>query len=193
MSPILESIGSVKGFGWGAFSLSPSFESIATTTWTGGTYAPIVFSSIPSTFRHLQVRYILRDVGASGFSNGGIAFSSSSGVNTSSHILKGDGASATSAADSGNSYFAYGLLGAMNSTGAGTFATGIIDILDYTDTNKNKTMRILAGGDANGSGTIQLTSGLTASTTAISSITFYTPSNGWANNTQFALYGIKGA
>jgi hypothetical protein len=187
MSPILGTVASQfsgKSFG--------SFESIATATWTGGTYAPIVFTSIPQTFKHLQVRYICRDVGSSGFGNGGIAFNSSSGVNSASHILKGDGSSATAAADSGNSYFMYGLLGAMNSTGAGTFATGIIDILDYTNTSKNKTIRAFSGGDNNGSGTVQLTSGLTASTTAISSITFYTPSNGWANNTQFALYGIKG-
>jgi hypothetical protein len=60
VSPILESIGSVKGFGWGAAGLlPPSYESIATVNITGNT-STVNFNSIPSTFKHLQLRAICR-------------------------------------------------------------------------------------------------------------------------------------
>jgi hypothetical protein len=35
---------------------------------------------------------------------------------------------------------------------ASVYSAGVIDILDYANTNKYKTMRILDGTDANGSG-----------------------------------------
>ena len=44
MSPILESIGSVKGFGWGALLSSTAFESIASAVGTGSS-GTITFSS----------------------------------------------------------------------------------------------------------------------------------------------------
>ena len=54
MSPILESIGSVKGFGWGSFSIPPSFESIATVTVASNAYS-VDFTSIPQTYNSLQI------------------------------------------------------------------------------------------------------------------------------------------
>ena len=74
---------------------------------------------------------------------------------------------------------------------ANIFGTGIIDILDYADTSKYKTVRTLFGYDANGSGYIAFSSNLWQSTSAITSITM-TPVNGIAEYSSFALYGIKG-
>jgi hypothetical protein len=83
---------------------------------------------------------------------------------------------------------------AANNT-ASVFASGAIDILDYTSATKNKTIRTLSGIDNNGDGTVQLGSGLCFATpAAITSITFNVQS-GSANFTQysrFSLYGIKG-
>lgn len=69
-----------------------------------------------------------------------------------------------------------------------------MDILDYTSTNKNKTMRTLQGMDSNGGGTISLHSGLYYGTTnAVTSIKLYAASGGNLNQySHFALYGIKG-
>ena len=47
------------------------------------------------------------------------------------------------------------------------------------------------GYDENGDGDVALYSGLFGSTNAITSITLDSNGN-WRNNTQFALYGIKG-
>lgn len=166
------------------------FESIATLNSPSG--ASFSLNSIPQTFKHLQLRYILRDTGSSGFAQGSITVNSSGASNMAYHKLSGDGATVTASAASSEGYWSTLLLAAMNSTTAGTFAAGIIDILDYTNTNKNKTMRILAGGDGNGSGQVLLGSGFVDSTTAISSITFYMAHSAAATNSQFALYGIKG-
>jgi predicted patatin/cPLA2 family phospholipase len=78
-------------------------------------------------------------------------------------------------------------------TGANIFGAGVIDILDYANTNKYKTVRALSGHDNNGSGYVNFESGLWMSTSAITSIKLFTAGNVYAQYTQFALYGIKGA
>jgi hypothetical protein len=68
-----------------------------------------------------------------------------------------------------------------------------MDILDYANTSKNKTIRMLSGNDRNGSGDIILISGLWASTSAINQIDLRLESAAnFAQYSQFALYGIKG-
>jgi predicted patatin/cPLA2 family phospholipase len=76
---------------------------------------------------------------------------------------------------------------------ASTFGAGVIDILDYADTNKFKTTRTLNGVSSNASSAIDyifLVSGLWRSTSAITSITL--TGNNFAQYSHFALYGIKG-
>ena len=73
------------------------------------------------------------------------------------------------------------------------FATGTYDILDYKDTTKYTTMRGLAGQDSNGSGGVELVSGLWMNTAAVTAISV-TPNTGtFQQYTSFALYGIKRA
>jgi hypothetical protein len=69
----------------------------------------------------------------------------------------------------------------------------IIDLLDYSNTNKFKTMRSLNGFDENGAGQIFLTSGLYRKTNAISEIRLFPSSGTFAEYSSFALYGITGA
>jgi hypothetical protein len=85
----------------------------------------------------------------------------------------------------------FGLAPNATSTAYGAF---IVDILDYTNTNKNRTIRSLNGFDANGSGQVQLVSTLFTSASAITSITIFTYASGNIEQySSFALYGIKGA
>ena len=69
----------------------------------------------------------------------------------------------------------------------------IMDILDYTDTNKLKTIRLLNGYDTNGSGIPQFESTWFNSTSAINSITFlsWSGSVNYKAGTTLALYGIR--
>jgi hypothetical protein len=79
-----------------------------------------------------------------------------------------------------------------NTAAANVFGAGIIDLLDYADTNKFKTLRALSGTDNNGSGHIIFGSGLYQETTAISSVTLEANGVNWLTGSHFALYGIKG-
>jgi hypothetical protein len=75
------------------------------------------------------------------------------------------------------------------------FGGGVVDILDYASTSKNKTIRTLSGADINGAGgDLRLSSGLWFATpAAITSITLYANggSSDFAQYSSFALYGIK--
>jgi hypothetical protein len=73
------------------------------------------------------------------------------------------------------------------------FGALVMDILDYTSTTKNKTIKTLTGADVNGAGNVWLFSGLWfKSPEAITSIKFTTNGLTYQTGTQFALYGIKG-
>lgn len=163
--------------------IPPSFDSIATATGTGSS-GTITFSSIPQTYTHLQIRSVATSTGSYGV----IRFNSDSGSNYTSHFLYSN----TSSVISSGLTSLTSLYGprADNSTYP---SVGIVDILDYTSSAKNKTIKVFTGQDANGSGLIMVNSGLWLSTSAITSITINTQSGNWATTAQFALYGIKGA
>lgn len=167
-----------------------SFDSIATTTVGSGGSSTITFSSIPGTYKHLQIRILARDAGASSEDAYSIRFNSDSGNNYSWHYLMGNGSSASASAGSTTSrIYVNNLPTDVQSAG---FGGAVIDILDYANTNKYKTLRSLSGYDVNGTGTINLVSGLWQNTNAITSIEI---KNDRAVNfmqySSFALYGIK--
>ena len=184
MSPILGIIASSK------FAAVGDFESIATVSVGSGGAANVEFTSIPATYAHLQVRFIARTGSASSIY---FRFNNDSGSNYSGrHRLTGDGtAAAASGSSSQAQIYTFGLAGLP--TAASTFGVGVADILDYANTNKYKTFRQLDGGDANGSGTVELVSGAWMDTTAINEINIGLDSGSFVEHTTFALYGIKAA
>lgn len=165
-------------------AITGDYQAIMTATVDSGGASSITFSSIPSTFKHLQIRYI-----GLGSTNGNpiFRFNGDTGSNSDYtwHVLYGNGSNALAAAGAPTT-FSY--LGNINASAPDA---GVIDILDYADTNKYKTTRLLAGTDTNGGGEVGLFSGVYMKTNAISSITF--SFTNFTQYTQFALYGIKGA
>ena len=168
------------------------YESIATTTLTGN-QTTITFSSIPSTYKHLQLRFIAKTDRADTDDYVLMKLNGDAAANYSWHVLRGNGsvAIAGGSANASNIRLEYAASG--NSGASNIFAGSVLDILDYADTNKYKTTRILNGMDLNGSGWIYLSSGNWRSTSAITSITL-NPSFGtnFMQYSSFALYGIKG-
>jgi hypothetical protein len=176
-----------------------NYESIATTTLSTAT-ATITFSSIPATYKHLQVRGIMRnDVAITGMGDLRVRFNSDSGNNYVYHILFGDGTSATAGASAASQN--YGRL-ARNVTpcannGASIFGAFVADILDYASTNKNKTVRSLGGSNNNTTTAAAQSISLTSSAwlnsaNAISQIDITDDSSGnFVQYSSFALYGIK--
>ena len=180
---------SARGYGMfgGAAASLTAYESIATVAGSGQT--TISFSSIPSTYKHLQIR-VFASTNRGSTANLQLRFNSDTAANYVKHELVGDGATAAAYATTGATLISLDRIGG-NTT---TFGALVIDILDYADTNKFKTVRNLGGIDSNGSGQVNLQSGLWRSTSAISSLSFITVdgANTFITNSQFALYGIKG-
>jgi len=179
--------------GTGVPPVTNSYESIATVTVGAGGTATISFTSIPSTYKHLQIRAIARNQQGTGSANTQTLarFNSDTGNNYAMHQLRGTGASATAAANAPDNAI-YGL-SSLYTGNSNLFNGFIIDILDYTNTNKNTTIRALNGYDANGSGIIALHSGVWLNTAAVTRIDLPEVNGStYAEYSQFALYGIKG-
>jgi hypothetical protein len=181
----------VVDYWFGGLVAGGDFESIATTTVGSGGQATITFSDIPATYKHLQIRAISRLTNAIGATDVFLRFNSDSAANYSYHSLYGNGASALSVGGGGEAnMYPFSTVG--TTAGAGTFAVGVADILDYADTNKFKTLRALTGVDYNGAGQLILASGNWRSSSAITTITLTSSTNTFAQYSQFALYGVKG-
>jgi hypothetical protein len=188
--PFLSSIasGSVRGYGFGfasAASAAPtnSYFPIASYTVPSGGQASITFAGLPQTFAHLQVRFLTLVAGAGSGSYTYINGDTTQ-ANYREHVLYGNGAAA-SAGSYQNSYMPQFQGG---STSPGSF---IMDILDYTNTNKNKTLRGLGGYDANGSGYIAFESLLWMNTAAITSLQFSPVGTTWLEYSNISIYGVN--
>jgi hypothetical protein len=176
-----------------------SYESIATVTVGSGGSSSISFSSIPGTFKHLQLRIFGRGLSSSADRVSiTVKVNSDTGTNYANHALVGDGsaasgASAISQGVGANNYMA-GLSAIVGSTGlASAFGVSIVDVLDYANTNKYKTLRSLTGQDQNStSGRLTFVSGLWQNTAAITTLDLNLESGSWAQYSSIALYGIKG-
>lgn len=169
------------------------FESIATVSVGSGGSATIQFTSIPSTYQHLQLRYIVRTTqNAPGYDyvSAYITFNSDTASNYSYHELSGQGTVAS--ALSGTSQTSIVTYATLDNITANIYAAAFMDILDYKDTNKYKTTRSINGWDKNGAGYVTLISGNWRSTSAISSLTITPYSGNFKQYSHFALYGIKG-
>ena len=170
-----------------------SYASISTVTVGSGGASSITFSSIPSTYTHLQIRGIIRnDASGGGGAEALLQFNSSTSNYVTLHQIYGSGSSAVSSADLTQPSRIYPSFNPKSGTTANTFAGLVMDVLDYGNTNKNKTVRTLSGWDANGDGFIIFRSGLWMDTSAISSITIGMESTfNLAQYSSFALYGVK--
>jgi hypothetical protein len=179
---------------WDQNAVANSFFSIATVTVGAGGAANVEFTNIPQTYTHLQIRGIGRSSNAgNSFGWGYYIFNSDTAANYSSHILQGNGASATSASYTGatNGLQIRATDFARSGTTANTFGVTIVDILDYSNTNKYKTIRVIGGSDTNGAGVVSLASGNWRSTAAITTIKITNQTDNWLQYTSFALYGVK--
>lgn len=177
-----------------------AFESIATATGTGSSNT-ITFSSIPSGYQHLQVRFICKNTDTAIDTSDifTMRINGDTASNYARHRLSGSGAtvtaSGTATQTSMSSFITVGL--SSNAALANMMGVGIIDIHDYLSTSKNKTVRMFIGADTNRTtaptGAVALNSGLYFATpAAVTSLSFIIGTGSWTTTTQFALYGIKG-
>ena len=178
-------------------SVNPTaFDSIETFVVGSGGSASITFSSIPATYKHLQIRCLMRGTTSSNTVDILMRFNGDTSSKYTGTQLYGDGSG--TAAHAGlaggvagiNAYPFY----TMADTGAAnTFGPGVLDIIDYTNTSKYKVWKSLEGYEASGTdGLILLRQGSYIDTTAISSISLTPDAGSFKENSRFALYGIRG-
>jgi hypothetical protein len=189
---LLNQIAAIHGVGTPA--VTNSYESIATVTVGAGGQASIAFTSISSSYKHLQIRGIARTSVADTRESIKLTFNSDTGANYARHSLWGSGSAASAFGASSQNYVLLTDFAAANATSS-IFGAAVTDVLDYQNTNKYKTVRSLGGVDLNAATDVYdgLNSGVWMNTNAVTSITL-TPFSGsnFAQYSQFALYGIKG-
>lgn len=167
-----------------AFFNPGNFESIATVSVSSAT-GSITFSSIPQTYNHLQIRaYYLNSLNLYSVK---IQFNSDTASNYNEFQITGTGAAVSAAASTSTG----GLIGIGAINTASYTGSMVCDILDYTNTNKLKTVRSVSGADGNGSGQVKICGPLWRSTSAITSITVYNDGSNFNQYSHFGLYGIN--
>ena len=181
---------------WDQETFQSGMFAIATVSLTSSA-SSIEFSSIPSNYTHLQLRCISTTSRATySLDQLYVRFNSDVVANYSWHELAGNGAAASAGSGSGAGQVYMNLGWTSSTVTASTFGVHIMDILDYKDTTKYKTIKVLGGMDINGTtagygGVVKLSSGAWRSTSAISTITITPDNNPFQANSHFALYGIK--
>lgn len=176
---------------WDGTSTLGSFESISSYTVPSGGASGVTFSSIPQSYKHLQIRVFGRSTASAAGESLTIGYNGdTTNSNYIFHRLFTTGGGANNLV--GDSYanereVVY--LPAANAS-ANFYGVAIIDMPDYTSTTKAKVARSLNGRDFNGSGqsTVQSSTWLTTNA-AINSIAL---SANLAQYSTIALYGMKG-
>lgn len=169
-----------------------AYDALATVTLSADT-ASVTFTGIPTGYKHLQIRALTRTDRSDTNDFMTVRFNSDSSSVYAYHSLYGNGSSA-GAADTGTSTGTpWSGVTAGGNAGASMFGAVIWDILDYQNTNKYKTLRLLSGTDQNATtGRIYFQSNLWQSTSAITSITIIpTYGTNFVTYSSFALYGVK--
>jgi hypothetical protein len=176
-------------------AIYPAYDSIASTTvGAGGSPSEITFSSIPSGYTHLQLRFVGRSLASAPNDSILIRYNSDAGANYVIHRVYGE-----ATGPSGGQGFlsqTYTIAGDMPATTASlsqTVGTSVVDILDYSNTSKNTTTRVSSGRNENGVGYVWLNSSLWLNTAAVSSITVLAANGSLAQYSRASLYGMKGA
>lgn len=168
-------------------------EPIASTLVGSGGVNTVIFNDIPQNYKHLQIRFLTKSSYTTGTSDSLYGyFNQDSGTTYSYHFLRGNGAAASASGDVSTSFM---WLGNQANSGTGTtntFGVGVCDILDYSNTSKNKTIRSLQGYDTNGDGFVVLSSSCWRSVDSVTSLKFIFGNGNIAQYSRFSLYGIKG-
>lgn len=167
------------------------YELISTAS-VGGSNAA-TFTSIPSTYKHLQIRYTGR--GSSNIQQVNVQFNGDTASNYSFHGIEAYTNGTPGAFGYANQQYILAGYLTSSTAAANAFGAGIVDVLDYASTNKYKTVRGFSQYVNSGSdNSIQVNSGNWRSTSAITSLTLYLTggAQNWVTGSRVSLYGIKG-
>ena len=172
-----------------------AMDALATVTVPSGGAASVTFAGIPQGYKHLQIRGIARCTSTASQAVAAMRFNSDSGANYTRHELAGNGSTASAYGAGSNTWAGYFTTPSSTTTlyNNNIVGVGVADILDYSNTNKYKTMRLFGGQDTNNTyGYLGLYSGVWMNTAAITDIQIFSvDGTSLAQYSSFALYGIE--
>jgi len=185
------------GWHWGILAASGAGAAgaydLLTTTVLSTTTASVTFSSLGSysDYKHLQIRAVTKDdAGSTNLNRIDIRLNSDSGSNYTYHYLNGNGSTVASSAGTSQTRLQFfDVIGGGNDTNI--YGAAVIDILDFSSSSKNTTVRSIGGGLAGSETDISLGSGVWLNTAAVTSIQIFGNFN-YAAGSRFSLYGWKG-
>jgi hypothetical protein len=167
----------------------PSDYELISTAFGTGSSAVIDFTSIPSDYKHLQIRFTVKSA-----ASGNTLTLTMNGITSSSyptrHSINGNG---TSFVASGSGVAAGVLLSqavADNNSATAIASGGVIDILDYTSNSKNTTVRSFYG-NVSAVTVVYLSQGYLNNAATIDRVTVSAGGNFTAIS-RVSLYGIRG-
>lgn len=165
---------------------------IATQTLSAD--ANFVFDNIPQTYKHLHIRIYGR--GKSAFTDGLSQYFACNndfgggGNNYSFHHVFGyGGGSYSSGYATSNNIMSTPQVYPDSTAGTGFFGSTVTDILDYSNTNKYKTFRVIGGWDKNGGGRTVMGGGHWRSNNAITRLDVQTD-GGFLAGSRVSIYGV---
>ena len=196
--PLLQTFGNAAARAYGFTRASASGAGameLISTQILASTATTVTFSSIPQTYKHLQLRMTARDADSVNTNIQNVLLRINGITNTyMSHLLFGTGSSVISTAYSGEPGIRVGVL-PDNGTGVNIYSATLVDILDYTASTKNPVVRSFSGATTGASQYVALQSGLLTTAGAITSLSIYnTATNAqlFYAGSRFSLYGVLG-
>lgn len=175
-----------------------AFDLLETTTLSSSA-SSVTFSGLGSysDYAHLQLRMITRFDTTSNDMNY-LTFNGDNGSNYSTHRLESNLSTSTltSASHVSEPYIRIAETD-KSSNASGAFGAAVIDILDFSNTNKNTTVRSFSGhtGAGNTTDDVALRSGLWNSTAAVTSIELNVAIAAYFNlvaGSRISIFGLKG-
>jgi hypothetical protein len=176
-----------------------AYELISSTI-LGGTAASVTFSNLgdySSTYKHLELRAVVRTSRTSGVDGMLIRLNADSGSNYSRHDFEGNGTvepiTIIGSFNQPNQTAIFVNRIADENSGTSIFSSNVTTFLDTFSSTKNKTVRTLSGLHTSVFLGINFTSGAWYNTASTTSITL-TPQVGlnFVAGSRFSLYGIRG-
>jgi len=178
------------------FLFSSAYDSISTTTVGNGGQGSLTISSIPQTYKHLQLRIFGRLTDVVSSADPLLRFNGDTASNYSGHHWYANGAanSASSPAPSSSASSISLTYGGFPGTNTGTtwWGSQIFDITNYTNTSMYKTVKGFGGyskllTSSTSHQETSMNSGQWNSTAAVNSITIFGVN--WGQYSSIALYG----
>ena len=158
---------------------TPTYTALAEIT-LGSSATSVTFSSISQAYRDLVL--VIRPFLTVPGNSPRVQFNSDTGANYNIVVLRGTGSSALSNAYSNFNYTWITFTGVDTTAG-----NAILNIMDYSATDKHKTILSRSNNPENG---LDMMASRWASTAAITSVTIFGDGYSFSSGTTMAIYGI---